>query len=220
MRLSEGAGVLLAIVGSLAPTFACACGPTQSLCEALGTADAIFVADIEQTLEGYSPRYLVEKVYVGTLNSGTVLEPESLGATICGDDFAPGARGRYLVYGRKAGTTYRTGCGRTKRIEEADEDLIYLEQTLRSSPENLVTGAGLSQSDNAIRPVKHERVSAVNRSGPNFTAVSDDAGVFRFRNLPAGDYTFEAVGGHRGLIRTIERRVPPRGCVTVQLWAK
>ena len=211
--------VTIGIIATALPAFACTCGPPLSPCEALGNADAVFIARIDQTRPGYSPRYFVEKVYAGELTSGTVVEPEVLGGmTSCNDTFPLGTRGRYLIYGRKVGNTYRSGCGRTRRIEEATEDLPYLEQSPRSSRENLVTGTVLSQSGRSILPVAHEPVAAVQQSGKPTEVMTDDQGLFAFRNLAPGEYTFVVAAYPQEEIRSKSVRVPLRGCVTVSLW--
>src|SRR5262245_41056089 len=121
-----------AILGAAATSDACTCMTSPGACQAAWDVPAVFVADVVgvQDAQGDSS-FARRRVQLRVAESfrgdaeGTVDLFTGQGGGDCGFPFVTGQR--YLVYASRTGSGYQTGiCSRTRRIDEAEEDLKYL----------------------------------------------------------------------------------------------
>lgn len=136
---------------------ACGCEKPEPPCKAFGAASVVFIGTVKDVREGdrkqkpdgeidFTPRrvkFSVEENFSGTPTKEAEVET-GLGANDCGYPFVKGAS--YLVYAyrdEKDDRLYTSSCTRTRRVDNADEDLQYL-RGLASAP-HTVTISGKVQ---------------------------------------------------------------------------
>jgi hypothetical protein len=207
---SQTAGLLtigmLAILGWFpARAEACTCGMSGEPCQATWNADAVFagtvraIERIEQQELDYSyervlVRFDVERPFVNAV-AGPVEIVTGTGGGDCGYRFQ--ADKRYLVYAWKTKSSrWSTGiCSRTRPLEEAGEDLKYLNAIPPAGNGARIYGR-INQVDHHpaderavdYGPVKDILVVA---QGSGFVreALTDEQGRYEITNVPVGKTT-------------------------------
>ena len=202
--------IVLAFVFLLAavlppPLMACSCVGEDPPCAAVGNADGVFVGRVvDISSSGLSPlrfgnrdlrvRFLVESPVRGVA-SGTVevvTSADSGGG--CGYPFE--LNRRYVVYAnRDTNNALATSiCSRTRRVENAAEDLSFFAGLPAAPPVARVFGQlGYQEGNISIlptppsRPMAGARVVVEGRGGP-WNTVTDMHGRYEIAGLPAGGY--------------------------------
>jgi hypothetical protein len=142
-----------------------------------------------------STRMVVEQVFKGGLKVGDEMIFGQGGGADCIWTFSEGSIGqRYLFYldPRAAGQTiwFAVGCGRSTSIEDATEDLLYLNRldelrgkTRISGKVEFVGGREMSVGGRVIRITGAKQVHEVK---------TNEKGVYEIYDLPPGAYTIAA----------------------------
>jgi hypothetical protein len=109
---------------------ACQCGAQVPPCEAYSVSSAVFIGLVTDSKISYSEsgtswhyKIRVEEVFLGNMTAEIAAGSSS---HACGYEFRMGRR--YLIYviGNVTDSYYVTYCSRTRPIEKADEDLMFL----------------------------------------------------------------------------------------------
>ena len=195
------------------PVGTCWCSKSGPSCEAAWSADAVFVAQvigIERVPEPVRTAPRPEGVFVVEVIGGggpparvrvknLELFNGKIGAEVdilasggdCGYSFTVGMT--YLVYANRSadGELRTSGCSRTRRIEQAEDDLAYLRAVQRLSPdvgwvEGTVTIA--NAPGDKLEPAGGVRVSATSDTA-TFSDESAADGRYRIE-VPPGRYRF------------------------------
>jgi hypothetical protein len=169
----------------------------------------------------------VSEVFAGLDASRKDIAVETgLGGGDCGYAFRTGVE--YIVYASRmpAGGLLTGICSPTRRVEEAAEDLAYFRQ-LRDAPpvsEIRVTAYDPERSwrNGASNPSGLARLPGarvtIEGAGLRRSAVTDQAGRSVFRDLPAGEYTVEAMlNGYVATHQLPAVTVRSKGCAEVPL---
>jgi len=93
--------------------------------------------------------------------------------------------GKYVIYASTFGIQGLTA-HRTRRFDDAREDLEYIGRADRETSGGLVLGT-VRTGDEATQPAAGFRVVMGNSDG-EWTATTDADGIFRFTRIPAGRY--------------------------------
>jgi hypothetical protein len=243
-RAGDVASLLLVAVAAITlserSAGACSCvGPAAPPCQAAWSEEAVFtgtVLAIEDASERTDPdiglnarvvTFMVERAYVGPMNSGDRLEVRTgKWAADCGFAFRAGRR--YLVYASKhRGGALATGiCSRTRTAEEAAEDLAYLDSMPTSRTGAEVTGRVVvvdadPHGQTTQTPVGGALVD-LEGDGGRYSAVTDASGEYRLDGVPPGRYR-RTVRGSADLARSgldgIVEVADARGCARDEVYA-
>lgn len=162
-----------------------ACPPCQPLlpCQKVGLAAVVFIGTVaESRPEARTAQVRVEQVFKGTL-SGTLEIADALDQG-----------GRYLFYAILApnGSAYMSfHCSLTRRIEEATEDLVFLERFQAGKTDTSVSGVVDFETDAAGAVKAGVTVKLIGETNVLETTTNPD-GEFAFAQLSPGEYRVEA----------------------------
>ncbi len=197
---------LIFLSGSLTQVFACSCLQPQPVCEAFGSAKAVFVGEV---IEGKSAERMSDMIGAKTRDNSFVFKvsqnffgaEEDKNITIltgfgfgdCGYPFQKGEK--YLVYAYEhEGKLYTSICSRTRpaaSVEDDFEELKYLLLTSGAKIDGTVTQyAKSSLEKDSKQPMTNLKIRLEQLDGQKkiFDAVTDDKGNYSIRNLSAGKY--------------------------------
>jgi hypothetical protein len=113
--------------------------------------------------------------------------------------------GQYLMYTTPlaSGMVPSRGCTRSRRVEDADEDLAFLKQYSAGNVATRIYGTVRFRPDEpedstaSRTPLKDARVT-LSSDGHQFRATSNSLGVYSLSNLAPGEYTVSAdLSGYR-----------------------
>lgn len=225
--------------------YACLCF-TSSPCEAVGNAEAVFIAEAihERRAERELPdakdmtKTVIRSATVSTLQISHVffgIDSARVDLwnnnTSCAYPFEVGKT--YLVFAYRAvdGKWSASNCSHTRLLESANEDLAYL-RSMRKGAGSALEGSvtqvsydlALRRTDSGLGNVSVFLVSPTNK----YRAVTDARGNFELRNMVGGEYrvhtepatnqnTLSEWGGPPRPEWTI--KIPEQGCQTVQFSA-
>ena len=177
---------------------ACECAPPPPPCQAIGQSQLVFlgtVTEIEaQSRPFKTARMTIDRAFKGDLNK-TI---ELFDTGMCdGPDLQLGRQ--YLMY--TSGSPNRgvpaRGCTRSRRVEDADEDLEFLKAYSAGRVTTHIDGTVQFRPDEpedsqeARTPMKDVKVILSGR-GEQFHATTTSAGRYSFSKLPPGEYTVNA----------------------------
>ena len=197
---------LIFMAGSLTEISACSCRARRSVCEAYGSAKAVFVGEV---VEGKSAErmsdmlagktrdnsfvFKVSQNFLGAEEDKNITINTGFGFGDCGFPFQKGEK--YLVYAyEREGRLYTTVCTRTRLlalVEDDFEDLKYLQLFGGARIYGTITQYVRSSFEKDSRPpmanlkLKIEQLDGEKRT---FEALTNDKGVFTVGNLAAGKY--------------------------------
>ena len=217
---------------------ACSCASSGPPCQAFWQTDAVFsatvisksVITVDTGIESFpkeqqiAVKLLVEDTFRGSLGGNDVEMLTGMGGGDCGYNFEKGKK--YLVYASEYRGRLRAGiCSRTRLLSEATEDLSYFRNL---PPEN--SGSNIRVKvfkslpplrDNAnseVTPMERVKITAEGND-QKYEGVTNPAGEFEFKNLPAGKYKVSSDIPHseRNHWQT-EITVDDRACAAVEFW--
>jgi carboxypeptidase family protein len=216
---------LLFCVSTFCRLCACECGPTPPPCAAVGYADLVFlgtVIEISARVDHLTTaRMHVDRAFKGILHETIELYDDGM----C-DGPALQFGHQYLMYTRGSSTepVPARGCSRSRAIEDADEDLEFLNQyrlgkvaphisgTVRLVPDN---DDWLDDDD--LTPLKGVRITA-SSSGRKFHGVTDSLGGYSISGVLPGQYSIEAsLPGYLTSWAPEDITVHPKGCAQADL---
>jgi len=186
---------------------ACVCGGYLTVCEAYREADAVFICSVQRVetrklkkdngeeYEGGQRAYVqVEKVFKGIKEVEAVFLTES---SDCDAVFKEGERWLfYAYYDKKSKTWGVRACDRSTGVENAPDDLMYLQGLPASAQKTRISGVlehyeedpvkGFTRIDNIIgAKVK------ITGAQKTYEAYTDKNGVYEIYGLAPGQYLVE-----------------------------
>lgn len=206
--LKLGFILLLLFVVGLKNAEACSCGPTPNVLDAFEESKNVVVlkavsvekVDPQKDGAGYfvdgvkSTKMVVEKVYKGKLKVGDELTFSQGGGANCIWTFNEQSIDKeYLFYldeGSRETRWTGFGCGRSTGIENAADDLLYLDNLNDVRGKSRISGRieFENYSESGTEPnVEGIKISVVG-NGKTFKLKTDKNGVYEIYNLPAGVY--------------------------------
>jgi Carboxypeptidase regulatory-like domain/Tissue inhibitor of metalloproteinase len=217
---------------------ACSCASSGPPCQSFWQTDAVFsatvrsksVVTVDTGIES-SPKeqqiavkLLVEDTFRGSLGGNDVEILTGMGGGDCGYNFEKGRK--YLVYASEYRGRLHAGiCSRTRLLSEAAEDLSYFSNL---PPEN--SGFNIrvkvfqrlpAVRDNAnyeVTPIERVKITAEG-DGLKYEGVTNRAGEFEFKNLPAGKYKVSSDIPHSESNHwQTEITVDDRACAAIEFW--
>lgn len=192
--------------------YACECGRAQTLLGEIEAADAVMLVKFTkfypfygQTVESPIPNADVEvkKAYKGNIKAGDDLVFGRGQPKDCNVFFAPGIIGKeMLVYAKNPKDAdkplwYVSSCTRSRRVEMAAEDLLYLDALPESEKRTRISGTieRNTYNEHGLRmfPATYIEGVKVRITGGKIdkTLTTDKNGVFEVYGLPPGDYDVE-----------------------------
>jgi hypothetical protein len=183
-----------------------ACPPPRPPCDEFGRAGAVFVGTVVKFQNG-EVTFAVQESFSGPRTAEIVLGFTGAGG---GPDFQFGHA--YFVYARVSpenGQLSAFGCGRTRPVEEADEDIEYGRLFVAGGTSGEIFGT-VRQFDRLGRQTQNvwRGITVVLRSstGDVVTTVSGAGGRYSFVGPPAGAYTIDVSAP--SYIYNVYRNVP------------
>ncbi len=197
------AACVVTMVAAPAPALACSCTISGPPCQATWQATDVFAAEVldveTETMErdGFTfpirrrVRLRVESSWHGEA-SGEVALVTGGGGGDCGYEFVEGRR--YLVYAQRAGDRLTTNsCTRTRPLDDAQEDLTYLESLTSAARRGQVVGRvrrSLSSERMETEPVPGYTVRVRHDAGLS-QVTTDAAGRYEVTGVPVGPVRVE-----------------------------
>jgi hypothetical protein len=181
---------------------ACGCFPHSTVLDDYERADLVIIAEMKTVVKGPN-RFIggishatmeAQKVFKGDVKAGEVLT-FSQGDPIlgCSWDFAPNQIGeKYLLYlyrPEKPSEPFTvTTCNRSRGLEYANDDLLYLENIDRARGRTRISGVVEVEDE----PTAGEQVRITGKD-KTYIATTDKNGVYELYDLPPGRYSVEPV---------------------------
>src|SRR5688572_15027268 len=214
--------VFLLAAGLLQPILACSCRKSGPPCEAWGSADGVFLGRVvaisaverpvvdplfgNRTRTSLRVRFEVESAFRGVEGRTVELETDADSGGGCGYAFEMNSR--YVVYAHKGSDNVLSTsiCSRTRRAENAAEDLSFLGGVATSSPSARIFGQLEYREDvpllskPRIGPLAGARV-VIEGTGRRWETHSDEQGRYEISGLPAGTYEVKPQPGPGSLAR-------------------
>lgn len=189
---------LLVFYGQIA--YACSCVSTPSSVQAWDNAPLVFVGSVESADPVYRPgdvivpeqtaKIKVEEPFKG-VEPGTVIRLQQPG--MCAPYFETGQR--VLIYAEALDkrTWYVPGCGRSRLLSDAADDLLFLRALPRSATSNRVSGqvrlieASPKLGASRVISMPGVTVTIFGADSPRRITTNSD-GIFEVYGLPPGEY--------------------------------
>lgn len=205
------AAVFAVIMCAPLAAFACSCISEQPSCQAFGSARAVFVGKVtgareqreRKNADGTTTTYQVGEIYFNVeqsflgVKSSRVVIHSGTGGGDCGYWFLKGQRYLVYAYGSSMTTLTTTFCTRTRRLEDADEDLNFLRTLPRKGSGVRIYGVVAavlkdpkSSNSNTHKPLSGVTVKVIGKR--TFDAVTNAEGEYELTGLPPGKYKVNA----------------------------
>ena len=191
--------------------FACSCGRKPPVVDAYEKAHAVLIArvlSIEPYKDDKHPELariknlseygdatlIVEKVYKGTLRVNEQFSFGSYPNAACIWSFRKEDAGRrflfYLSSVKGQDGWFASTCSRTRGLENAAEDLLYLDNMEKYRGKTRVSGIYRGSWRVTLEDVANKTIRIIGEKNTYETKTNDD-GVFEIYDLPPGDYSLE-----------------------------
>jgi hypothetical protein len=188
---------------------ACSCAWPGAPCEAYESTPVIFTGHVSEIRTVHEPmtrdgspeeeidvvRFGVEQAFKG-VSEREVEVRTNTESSMCGYQFGVG--GEYLVYARQddQGRLVTSHCTRTRKLEEAEEDLAFFRSLSDPAARARVVGTALVQdhgpdAGQGNTPLRDLKVT-LEGAGRTFEATTDAEGRFEFSGVSAGTYRLSA----------------------------
>ena len=180
--------------------FACTCAPTPTVLEDFEKSDVVMIGRVIslERLKGYidgirTATLVVEKVYKGNVKVRDEMVFGQGSGAVCTWNFQERHVGQQILFylnTPKPELKWRaTTCGRSSKIEDAKEDLLYLDHLQKHSGKTRISG------DYRVGPeegfgVANKTIRIVGQNKTYETRTNAD-GVYEIYDLPPGDYLLE-----------------------------
>jgi hypothetical protein len=210
---------------------ACECGDPPA-CAKVGPDAVIFVgvalneAHTSDQDVSHPVRFRIERMFKG-LRSISFVEIDTSASTSCEAPFAKGRR--YLVYAKRldTGRVFTSLCNGSKPINQAADDLRFLEGWIRNRTITSIQGqilldygqGNVGSRDRLSKNLRGSLVTAVNTDGQRYSSGADGDGRFLIAPVRAGTYKL-TVTQTRFLSGDPEYtvNVPEGGCADLYVW--
>jgi hypothetical protein len=186
---------------------ACECAPPPPACQAIGQAELVFLGTVTE-LNAKSEAFKTAKMQVDRAYKGKLRETVELFDDGMCDGPVLEVGHQYLMYtsGLPTGALPARGCTRSRRVEDADEDLRFLRQYTTGKVTTHISGTVRFRPDEpddsqlgeeGRTPIKDVRVT-LSRNGKDTATSTDALGRYSFSGLSPGEYEVDAqLSGYR-----------------------
>jgi hypothetical protein len=202
----RGFWIVAVLTVSFKIVLACSCGPKPTVLDSYEWADAVVIVrviSVDKVDEKAFPhRYvdnvrsttaIVVKVYKGNLRARDEIVFGQGGGADCIWTFNEKFIGSELLFYLKAPETgtlwYAGGCGRSKGVAGATEDLMYLNNLDKRRGKTRVSGS-LGDWNSHDFPIAGKKIRIVGEK-KTYETKTDDEGVYEIYDMPAGRYRLE-----------------------------
>lgn len=187
---------------------ACSCGTEPPLYESFKNADAVFAGTVTKLEEIKIERdYEIEDLnqifyfQVSEAFKGVSGKTLKVNAGIkdfgCYSGFDVGDS--YLVFATEGGEFYHAGgCSRYSELKFAQAEIFFIRELLKGKPESQIYGS-VSRNDN-FPGTEETRITylpkipvIIENDKKRFQAMTDKNGVYRFDNIPEGEYNIKPI---------------------------
>jgi hypothetical protein len=199
----------------IAPNIAngCSCSGDPTICVAYASADAVFIGSVRKVdqhepkknaapseiFSGQIAHVQVERVFKGKDESEVIFRSRN---TSCDPFYKEGQRWLFYAYFDKKSQTWSIRpCDRSTLIENAADDLLYLQALPGSAQRTRISGAIERYENDPVKRFTHvENISRVYISGikvkisaehKTYEVYTDGNGVYEIYDLPPGRYTIQ-----------------------------
>jgi hypothetical protein len=184
---------------------ACTCGSTVSVLDEYDHAQVVVIArvkavqKIEQNAketygDNVHSQLVVEKVYKGDMQPGQALVFTQGSGTDCSWSFSDDLIGqKVLLYLNKprTGSDWRvSSCGRSTALNDATEDLLYLDNMDQLRGKTRVSGRYVKGFYRVDLSVAGRKIKIVGEN-QTYETTTDEKGIFEIYDLRPGDYRLE-----------------------------
>ncbi len=195
----------LLLISSEQSVWACSCGGWPSPCEAYAAASAVFTGYVrkiepelkapeEATFTEQTAYVQVERAFKGAKEAEIVFHQPSHN---CAPKFRVGERWLFYASYHKDTKTWEVyGCGRSSRIEQAHDDLLYLEGLPQSLTRTRISGE-ISQYEDMpekgftrVKDMAGVKVKIIGEK-KTYETYTNANGVYEIYDLPIGKYAIE-----------------------------
>jgi len=199
---------VLALVLLNAPAIcACSCSGYPTVCGSYQSADAVFIATVQRVVTntakapngrdvpvGQIAHLQVEKSFKGTAPPEVIFRTQG---SSCDAVYQEGQRWLfYAYYNQETKTWGISACDRNRPIDEAPDDLLYLQGLPKSASTTRLSGE-LKHFEDApgkgfthIKNIIGAKVK-IKGEGKEYETYTDKNGVFEIYGLPPGKYSIE-----------------------------
>lgn len=207
MKISLTVLIFIYLLINSSSVFGCSCGGYPTACAAYLGAEAVFIGTVQtvqnrkkkgddgnEYVAGQEARVQVEKTFKGMKETEAIFR--SWGSS-CDAVYKEGQR--WLFYARYDEKTKSWGigaCGRSTLIENAAEDLLYLQGLPASSERTRLSGILEHYEDNPVkgftrvRNIIGAKVKLIGAQ-KTYEVFTDKDGVYEIYGLPAGKYVID-----------------------------
>lgn len=182
--------------------YACSCYGTPTVNSEYAAASIVMIARVDSGVDknpsGIFGAYLVvEKVFKGTISPSERLFFRQGGGGDCTLQFNRSRDKRLLLYSKMPdggiGAVWSAGiCGRNRLIEDAADDLLFLNDPARVRGKTRISGMLRYFEDNDTERPQSKQIAGhavkITGNGRTWTAVTNADGVYEFIGLPPGIY--------------------------------
>jgi hypothetical protein len=188
---------------------ACTCGGYPSVCDAYGSADAVFVGTVikveavaalktekingsAESIGGWKHLVKVEKTYKGNLPDEIFLAAED---NSCSGDFKVGSKLLLYAYFNKEIKMWEiSACGRNSRFETANDDLLFLNGLPKTSNKTRISGDLARYEDTIESSFTRTQSFAgaklkIASKIKTYEVTTDRNGIYEIYDLPSDVYT-------------------------------
>ena len=198
--------------------FGCSCAPPPPACQAVGQTQFVFLGTVT-AVDTPSAGFKTARMHIDHAFKGSLKETVELFDDGMCDGPMLEAGHQYLMYtfGDPVSPMPARGCNRSRRVEDAAEDLEFLKLYAAGRAATYVGGRviGLpdAQSDDDDLPLKGAMMTLSGKSG-KATASTDALGLYRFSNVKPGVYELQAeLPGYRVQGPAVQVSLRSNGCI-------
>ncbi|MCM3873819.1 MAG: carboxypeptidase-like regulatory domain-containing protein [Pyrinomonadaceae bacterium] len=207
MKISLTVLVFTFLVISSRTVDACSCGGHPTSCGSYLAAEAVFIGSVQRVqnsmmkdddgheyIAGQIAHVQVERTFKGIKEGEVVFRS---GGSSCDAVYKEGQRWLfYAYYDKKSKSWGIRACDRSTRIENAADDLLYLQALPASAEKTRIAGTLSHYEDDPVKGftrVKNIMGAKVKLTGANKTyeTYTDKNGVYEIYDLPPGKYVID-----------------------------
>lgn len=189
----------IALLSFSVKVLGCSCAPPPPPCQAVGQSELVFLGTVtEVSAQPGSFRMNADRLFKGALNKTVELFDDGM----CdGPNLEVGKQ--YLMYTSRmpgSGAIPARGCTRSRRVEDADEDIAFLKEYSAGKVTTHIDGTVRFRPDEpddsklgeaGRTPMKDVQVTLAG-SGRTYRAVTNSIGGYSFSGIPPGEYNIDA----------------------------
>ena len=199
----------------------CSCGPPPPPCQAVGQSELVFLGTATEVLAPVnriqSSHLTIDRVYKGELGKTSNVFYDG-----CCDAPEMEAGHQYLLYTSRMpdGRIPIGGCTRSRRVEQADEDLAFLKDYSAGKTTAHIDGTVYNETDHSRLPLRDVQITAASQ-GQTLHGTTDSLGQFSFADPPPGTYALSLDrAGYRITYPQVKIAVAPKSCAQVTLFMR